>query len=129
MNPRQIAKFVSFKYFDHFRTSGICGRPNARGKGRPHGFDEAMGSISVPLTNMLGWGAKAGCCTSFLNPPYAGGKCGGDEVFHAFILLFIFASREAYFQALSLRLVISLSLFSSSMTMVIIVATNVANKK
>ena len=29
-------------------------KPNARGKGRPHGFAEAIGSISVPLTNMLG---------------------------------------------------------------------------
>lgn len=33
-------------------------RPNARGKGRPHGLAEASNDVGVPLTEKLGWGEK-----------------------------------------------------------------------
>jgi hypothetical protein len=33
-------------------------KPNAKGKGRPHGFAEESDGVGVPLTAQLGWGAE-----------------------------------------------------------------------
>jgi len=33
-------------------------KPNARGKGRPHGLAEASNDVGVALTEKLGWGEK-----------------------------------------------------------------------
>ena len=50
-----------------------AGFSQANARGKPHrstkcgGYQQAE-LVGVGLTNLLGWGAKAGCCTSCVNP-------------------------------------------------------------